>query len=68
MELTQFDTMTEQEIIEQARQRGYSVRDAPAHYATPGKRIGGSKVTTGADKWMNAANVRLWESQTGRKV
>lgn len=47
MEITQFPTMTESEIVAEAQKRGYTVRDAPSHYANPGKRIGGSKLTAG---------------------
>ena len=67
MEITQFATMTKEEIVAEAQKRGYKIFDAPAHYANPGKRIGGSKLTTGADEWMNAANNALYEIQTGQK-
>lgn len=61
MEITQFDTMTQDEIIAEAKRRGYKIHDARSC-----KAIGGSKVTSGADEWMNAANVRLWKLQTGQ--
>ena len=64
--VNQFDSMAEAEIIAEARRRGYTVRDAPAHYEKPGYRIGGSKVVDGPDEWMNAANNRLWQIQTGQ--
>ena len=59
MEINQFDMMTQDEIIAEALRRGYTVRDTPA-----GKRLGGSKIASGPDEWMNAANVRLWQIQT----
>jgi hypothetical protein len=52
-------------ILREAKRRGLVVRKAPAHYAKPGKRIGGSKRTHGPDKWMNAMNVKLWLWQKG---
>lgn len=68
MKITQFTIMTESEIVAEAQKRGYTVHDAPSHYANPGKRIGGSKLTAGADEWMNAANNALYEIQTRRKL
>ncbi len=59
--------MTEREIVEQAREKGYTIRDAPRLGGAPGIRIGGSKEKYGPDHWMNDANVRLYEFQLIRK-
>ena len=56
--------MTPSQIVAEAMRRGYTIREAPAHYPVPGLRIGGSKAKHGPDGWMNDANVRLWEIQT----
>lgn len=61
MEITQFDSLTESEIITEAQRRGYTIHDSRS-----GKCVGGSKIASGADEWMNAANVRLWQLQTGQ--
>jgi hypothetical protein len=57
-------SMTPSQIVAEAMRRGYTVRDAPAHYPVPGLLIGGSKAKRGSDGWMNDANVRLWKIQT----
>lgn len=49
-------TMETAHIIEEAKGRGYTVREVPG-----GVRIGGSSVTDGPDTWMNAVNVELWK-------
>ena len=63
-----FDTMTEQEIVDLALSKGYGVYNAPVNdnQRAPGKRIGGSLVRNGPDLWMNAANNRLWRIQLKR--
>ncbi len=61
-ELDRLATMTEEEIIAIAIERGYT-----PYAANTGKRIGGSKQTHGPDLWMNAANVRLWRLQTNEE-
>lgn len=56
--ISQLGIMTQDEIIAEAQRRGYTIWDV--FY---GKWIGGSKMTSGPDKWMNAANNRLWQLQ-----
>ena len=53
-------------ILKEAKRRGLKIRKAPSHYGKPGKRIGGSKRKSGPDRWMNAANVKLWLHQKGQ--
>lgn len=61
MNTSQIDNMTEAEIIAEAERRGYTI-----HEAKSGLRVGGSKQKSGTDEWMNTANVRLWQLQTGQ--
>lgn len=58
-ELDQLTTMTEEEIIAEAINRGYRIYNAGT-----GERVGGSPSTHGPDLWMNRANVRLRKLQT----
>lgn len=52
-DISNLDSMTEEEILQEAERRGYTIRQT-----NKGSRIGGS---TEYDEWMNAANVRLWQ-------
>lgn len=61
MNTSQIDNMTEAEIVTEAQRRGYTIYEANS-----GLRVGGSKVKSGPDEWMNYANVRLWKLQTGQ--
>lgn len=61
-----FENMTEAEILAWAARSGYTQREAPTHYASPGHRIGGASRPD--DPTMSAANRRLWEIQNGRKL
>lgn len=54
-------TMTEAQIVAESKRRKYKT-----YVARSGVRVGGSPAKYGPDLWMNAANVRLWELQTGR--
>jgi len=49
-------------ILAEAQQRGYTVYEQPVNqnFICTGKRIGGSRVSSGPDRWMNAANVLLY--------
>ena len=66
-EINKLKTMTVEEILTLATERGYTIRDAPkmpsrkTDVLRDGKRIGGSPFQR--DEWMNAANVRLWQIQ-----
>lgn len=41
-------------ILREAKRRGYRIRKAPSHYATPGRRVGGSKKKIGSDRSLTA--------------
>ena len=58
--------MTEDEIIAEAKRRGYTIRKWTGHHENPGWRVKRSKRETGADLWQNAANDRLWEIQQAK--
>ncbi len=60
MEINQ---MTEQQLLDEASRRGYTIRDAPRLAGVEGKRIGGAH---GPDDWQNKANNRLYEIQISR--
>lgn len=60
--------MSQDEIVAEAISRGYRVVEQsasvnPKAFKRDGYRVVGSPVTIGADAWMNAANVRLWQIQ-----
>lgn len=54
------DEMTEEEIVQEAQERGYTIREREGK-----TRVGNTPITSGADLWMNKANVRLWEMEKG---
>lgn len=67
-EISDLSSMSEEDIVQEARSRGYAVKDAPVLRSAHGKRVTGSTVTTGKDLWMDEANRRLWKIQIAREV
>lgn len=60
--------LTVDEILRLAKNKGLTVHQVSNPDAiTFGQwRIGGSKMTDGSDRWMNAANIVLYDKQSGK--
>ena len=58
--------MTEQEIVAEALEMGFTVEEVTNQRGQAGYRVNGSKMTWQSSPWLTLANNRLYELQNAK--